>query len=676
MGFLSPWFLGGLLAAGLPIYVHLLRQHKSEPLKFASTMFLEKRTQSSVKHRRLKYLALLAMRLAIILLLALMFANPFINRSGAAASQGRRHVVVAVDNSFSMRTADRFEQAKRQAMDTIARMGAGDRGQVFGFASSVQILTQPVEDKEELRRAVAAMQPGDGRSAYGEIARTLRAMGQADGLPVDAHIFTDVQRTAMPTPFAELAVPPSMKLTVHSVANKREPNFFVESVNVPRSVFQPKKVRLQTVVAGAGTEAAETPVELVLNGKTLETKKVTIPANGRTTIEFFLPDAAYGLNRGEIRIPSRDKLAADDRFPFAIERKEASRILFVYDGRSTRSTTYYTAAIESVPDAGFAVEAVAAEQAANVSPDKYAAVVLSDTGSLPSSLEDAITNYVKRGGGVLIALGASTAGKGKVPVSGESISESRYASREGERFLTAGEVDQGHPAIARAGNLQDVRFYQTVRFDPGKARILAKLADGSPLVAERRLGEGRVLIFASTFDNVANDLPLHASFIPFMEQSAQFLSGSESAPAQYVVDSFVELRAARDSGAGVDVLDPEGKRAISLKDAATAQAYRLTREGFYELRRANGRNELIAVHADRRESDLDIVPAETLALWQGTGTTGGGATGPADTAQKPFSLWWYFALILLGVAVAESFFASRYLSSEQELPAVRQKAAA
>lgn len=677
MGFLSPWFLGGLLAAGLPIYVHLLRQHRSEPLKFASTMFLEKRTQSSVKHRRLKYLALLAMRLAIILLLALMFANPFINRSGAAAASGRKQVVVAVDNSFSMRTADRFERAKQQALEVISGMGAGDRGQVLGFASSVQIVTQPVDDKEELRRAVVAMQPGDGRSAYGEIARTLRAMGQADGLPVEAHIFTDIQRTAMPTPFAELAVPPSMKLVVHPVADKRESNFYVESVNAPRSVFQPKKVRVQAVVAGAGTEAVELPVELALNGKTLETKKVTVPANGRTTVEFFLPDAAYGMNRGEIRIPSRDKLAADDRFPFSIERKESSRILFVHDNRSARSATYYAAAIESVPDAGFAVDAVSTEQAANVSPDKYAAVVLSDAGSLPSSLENSISAYVKRGGGVLVALGAGSASRGKVPVSGESIAESRYASREGERFLTAAEVDPAHPAIARAGALENVRFYQTVRFDPGKSRVLAKLADGSPLLVERRLGEGKVLIFASTLDNVANDLPLHASFIPFMEQSAQYLSGTESAPARYVVDSFVELRAARDSGTGVDVLDPDGKRALSLKEAATAQAYRLTREGFYELRRANGRNELIAVHADRRESDLDVVPAETLALWQGTGTTGGGpASGATDAGPKPYSLWWYFALILLGVAVLESFFASRYLSTEQEPLAIPRKMAA
>jgi hypothetical protein len=675
MGFLSPWFLGGLLAAGLPLYVHLLRQHRSEPIKFSSLMFIERRTQSSVKHRRLKYLALLALRLAIILLLALMFANPFIKRSVTAAGGGRKHLVIAVDNSFSMRTGDRFERARQEALDVLSGLRPGDRGQVFSFASSVQIVTQPTSDREELRRAIVGLQPGDGRSAYGEIARTLRAMGQPDGLPVEAHVVTDVQRTSMPTPFAELAVPSNMRLAVHPVTERREPNWYVESVNAPRSVFQPKKVRVQAVIAGAGTDAADSPVELVLNGKVLETKKISIPANGRTTVEFFLPDAAYGLNRGEIRIPGRDSLPHDDRFPFALERKEAAKILFVYDSRSARSATYYKAAIEAVPDAGYTVDAVTAEQAANISPDKYATVVLSDTGSVPKSLEDALAAYVKNGGGILIALGPSSAAARRVPVSGDAISESRYASREGERFLVPGEVDNTHPAVGRTGGFEGVRFYQTVRLEPGKARTIAKLADGSPLLLERRLGEGRVLVFGSTLDNLSNDLPLHASFIPFVEQSAHYLSGVESGQSQYAVDSFVELRAARDSGTAVDVLDPDGKRALSLKEAGTAQAFRLPREGFYELRRANGRHELIAVHADRRESDLDIIPRETLALWQGTGTTvpGGGAVG--DEAPKPYSLWWYFALALLVASLAESLFASRYLSAEQQPVVIQKKAA-
>ncbi len=667
MGFLSPWFLGGLLAAGLPVYIHLLRQHRSEPVKFSSVMFIERRTQSSVKHRRLKYLALLAMRLAIILLLALMFANPFVQRAVGSAGGGRKFVAIAVDNSFSMRAGDRLERAKQEALSAVGAMGATDRGQVMTFASNVQFLTQPTSDKAELQRAIQGIQPGDGRSAYGEVSRTLRSLNQPDGLPVEAHVISDMQMTSMPTPFAELAIPPSTKLTLHAVADKREPNWFVESVNAPRSIFQPKKVRVQTVVGGTGTPAGELPVELVINGKVLETKKATLGESGRATLEFYLPEAAYGQNRGEIRIPSKDALAADDRFPFAVDRKEATRILIVHDGRANRGATYAGAAIESVPDAGYTVESLTSDQAANIAPEKFSTVILSDVGNMPSSLETSLNDYVKKGGGVFVALGSTSIARGKVPVTGETIRDARYASREGERFLTSGEVDKTHPAIARAGALDEVRFYQLANVNADKsARVIAKTNDGSPLLYERKVGEGKVLVFTSTLDNVANDLPLHASFVPLMEQSAHYLSGFDPAPADYAVDSFAELRSARDAGSAVDVLDPDGKRAISLQEAGKAQSVRLNREGFWELRRANGRNELIAVHADRRESDLEVVPKETLALWQGTGSGDGSGSGTSEQTTKPYSLWWYFALVLFAVSIAESIFASRYLAAERE----------
>ncbi|MDZ4801962.1 MAG: VWA domain-containing protein, partial [Bryobacteraceae bacterium] len=579
----------------------------------------------------------------------------------------RKFVAIAVDNSFSMRTGDRLAQAKQAALSALSGMGATDRGQIMTFSSSVQFLTQPTSDKAELQRAIQGIQPGDGRSAYGEVSRTLRSMNQPDGLPVEAHVISDMQLTSMPTPFAELAIPPSTKLQLHAVADKREPNWFVESVNAPRSIFQPKKVRIQAVVGGAGTPPGELPVELAINGKVLETKKVTLTESGRATLEFFLPEAAYGLNRGEIRIPAKDSLAADDRFPFSIERKESSRILIVHDSRSSRAATYAAAAIESVPDAGYTVESLTSDQASNVAPSKFSSVILSDVGTLPASLESALNEYVKQGGGVFVALGSSTIARGKVPLTGETIRDARYASREGERFLTAGQVDKTHPAAARAGTLDEVRFYQISNVTTDKsARIIAKLSDGTPLMYERKIGEGKVLVLTSTLDNVANDLPLHASFVPLMEQSAHYLSGFDPVPADYSVDSFAELRSARDAGSAVDVLDPDGKRAVSLKESAAAQSIRLSREGFWELRRANGRNELIAVHADRRESDLEVIPKETLALWQGTGSRDGTGGGTSDQTTKPYSLWWYFALALFAVSIAESIFASRYLAAERE----------
>ena len=83
MGFLAPWFLGGLAALSVPVFVHLLRKHISIPRPVSSLMFFERGTQSSTRHRRLRYLLLFALRSALVLLIVLAFANPRITLASA-----------------------------------------------------------------------------------------------------------------------------------------------------------------------------------------------------------------------------------------------------------------------------------------------------------------------------------------------------------------------------------------------------------------------------------------------------------------------------------------------------------------------------------------------------------------------------------------------------------------
>ena len=139
------------------------------------------------------------------------------------------------------------------------------------------------------------------------------------------------------------------------------------------------------------------------------------------------------------------------------------------------------------------------------------------------------------------------------------------------------------------------------------------------MLLEKKIGEGRVLLFASGLDNLTNDFPLHPVFVPFVEQTARYLSGTEQRSGSRVVDSFLELRTAKEQAVGVEVVDPDGHRPLSLKEATSAQSYQLTRAGFYELRLANGRQDVIGVNPDRRESDLDVIPDDVLALWRGNG---------------------------------------------------------
>src|SRR5579872_611657 len=664
MGFLAPWFLAGLAAVGLPIWIHLLKRHRTDPRFFPSLMLFEKRETSSVKHRRLDYIVLFILRTLMIILLALLFANPFICRS-ASATRGDHFTLVAVDNSFSMRAGNRLQQARDEAQSVLNGIKPGGQLQVVALGSQVQTLTQVTKDVSEARAAVNSIQPTDGRSSYGELARYARTLSESVKQPIELHVISDLQKSAMPPGFADLRLDPGTTLVPHQIGNAA-PNWTVENVVAPRRVYDPKKVRLQAIVAGFGAPAAKRTVSLLLNGKSLQTKTVDVPENGRAQVEFLGLDAPYGFSRGEVRIDSADTLAADDHFLFAVERTDPRKVLFVDDGRKPLSQVYFRAALDASPDAAFSMESNRPEQAASQQLSNYALVILSDLGSIPANLEDALKRYVSGGGSVLIALGPSSAALPRVPVLDEPIQTSSYAGREGERFFTVSEIDMGHPVMRSVERFEGVKFYQAIKVNPSKSKVLARLNDGTPLVLERQIGEGKVLVFASTFDKLANDLPIHAAWVPFVQQSAYYLGGGGAEqPVNLPVDSYVELRTGDTKGAAAEVLGPDGKRLLSLEEAANSKNFALRSEGFFELKTASGRHSLIAANADRRESDLAVIPKETMDLWKATGESDETASGASTTAdqsdRKPWGLWPILLLLLLLVALAESLVANGYL---------------
>ena len=78
----------------------------------------------------------------------------------------------------------------------------------------------------------------------------------------------------------------------------------------------------------------------------------------------------------------------------------------------------------------------------------------------------------------------------------------------------------------------------------------------------------------------------------------------------------------------------------------------------------------MGVNPDPRESDLEIIPADVLSLWKGNTTSpaqqASAAGGESQELKQSDSLWWYAMLLVLAAAIAESLFASRYLSTLTE----------
>src|ERR1700733_9155022 len=280
MGLLAPWFLAALAGLALPFYLHLLKKQTTKPKAVSSLMFYESRTQSSTRHRRLRYYALLSLRLLVLLALILAFAKPFINRNTATLSSNRL-VLLVVDNSFSMRAGTRLADAKEAAMSALSGKGAA-RGQVATFGSQMRLMTQPIEDQSALRAAVQSIQPGDGHGNFGELARAVRSMAEAVHAPIEVHLFSDMQRSDLAATFSDMALPANVTLVAYAIVTKAQPNWTVESVDAPGQVWgrDAKPVHAQAVIAGYGTPAARRTVSLAVNDKIIATKPVDVPANG------------------------------------------------------------------------------------------------------------------------------------------------------------------------------------------------------------------------------------------------------------------------------------------------------------------------------------------------------------------------------------------------------------
>jgi hypothetical protein len=384
----------------------------------------------------------------------------------------------------------------------------------------------------------------------------------------------------------------------------------------------------------------------------------------------------YGFNRCEVRVEGGDGLPADDAGVFVVRRSDPQHVLFVHAGGDARSAVYFGAALTAAAKASFVVQSVAQEQATDFDPSRFAFVVLSDSVALPAIFEHTLGQYVARGGNVFIALGTNAAHRARLPVWDGNVTEAHDYARDGG--ATVGQVDFTHPALLDSrpgrdnGGWAEAKIFYASVVDPRGARVAARLSDGTPLVVEKQIGQGHVLLLASGLENLTNDLPLHPVFVAFVDRVARYLSGTERLSGSRLVDSYVQLRSttapASEQG-DVEVVGPDGRRMLSLSEARAAQTVRLDRAGFYQIRLANGRDMLVGVNPDRRESNLQPIAEDVQRLWSGSAGSAASEPEAASSRQekyRPVSLWWYVMLLALITALAETAFASRYMGTQRE----------
>jgi hypothetical protein len=696
--FVAPAMLWGALAAAGPVLIHLILRTKPQPVPLPTIQFVLKTHQQTQARQKLKHLLLLMMRILAILLLVAVLAQPSIETTAApTAARPPVEAVFCMDDSASMdyrsQGRSRFEQARERAARLLR-----DRGR-FPSGSRVALLTGSASggaprltlDINYVRQQVEQLEVGQhDRSVAGMLERAYALLAEGTLQTREIYLFGDLTRQSwrdLPTgAFADRRLVQVFCVDAGDASNS---NFALLDPGLPDgSVPAGAPIRIRFGVQ-AGQASGQRQVEAVVDGKVRWRQgQIDIPHLATVQQTAELTGLEPGLHQGELRLQPDDPLEIDNTRYFTIHVGSPPKVAIVGPPQSEAlAAVSAMLAPDSLPieRRRIALTPMAPVRLDGLeNPASYAAILLVDVPSLTQHTFGRIEAYVARGG--LLVL-----------IPGPEIDPAGY--REGRGVLAAipagvviptkathvAPLDKPHALLARFQDgsglsLSEPAIYRYMRYGDllGGAQVLARLEDGSPAIAVRRIGRGDSLALAFSPVREWGEWAIDAGPLLVLLNTAITGSPARTSPVgNFRIAQTARLAApqprnptrSRDHRV-VTIWLPGHRQSVSaVVDPNTSTVKAITdRCGHYRVSSEESDESAgpaYSVNTPADESQLDrlsssqiearfpagqarvVKDVDELKL---TGSSGGGT----------WSLTGWLALALLGLLLAEGFFSNRF----------------
>jgi len=663
MSFIHPYFLLALAGVAVPLVIHLLIRDRIQHVAFSTLRFFVKGAKYLTRRKKFQELLLILMRVAIVALLALVFARPFLKSDGPAGPppESVAQVIVA-DVSGSMRRAGLPAALKAEAQAAVDSLrGGADAAALIAFADAPQVIVPFGSSLAETREAAAALEPG---WAGTNIAEALRKANEILRGVRAAHkrivLISDLQREGWRYFKGDWKLAGDIDLVVRAVkpADAGSPLAIVEA-HVPQSLVLDRQPCFIAVrVANYSNEpCANIPVTLSLGGAKADAQPISIRANSMVAVRFRHVFDTPGDNVGTVTVGGSDSA-------FYFNARTIPRIpVLLVNGRPSSNPQadaafFLEKALAPSAESPFAVKTVAVGKVTPADVAESMVTILANVAEVPAGVADALAALLARGGGLFFLPGDQVKPDGfnaqfgrLAPCKLRQVLTARPASGETAESLTR--VDFEHPVFEvfvhpHHGDLSRpkfARYWETT--DTQLSRVLARFGDGRPAILERQIGQGVAMAMVSPVDGEWNDFAYQSVFLPYLHQTVRYLAVRTEKPTGYA--SGAQLPVPED---GL-LKDPGGKTHPIAEAVATEP-------GFYRVLNKDGKEEFTyAVNASLAESDPAAVAADEIAA--AIERSPGEVVGPldADTTatetheKKDGGLWWYMLCGLLGLTLAE-----------------------
>jgi hypothetical protein len=548
MSFLTPLALiAGLLAIPI-ILLYMLRLRRRE-VTVSSTFLWQQILQdreANTPWQKLRRNLLLFLQLLILALLVFALARPYVIVPAVSAGQ----IAVLLDASASMNATDstedtRFDEAKRQALDMVNTMNAGDLMTVIRVADQPEVLSPYTGDALALREAIQSAEPSHA-SADWNAALTLAAAGAAGAADFNVVIISDGGGMLNPTDDSiQLpAIPGDLQYIPVGAASS---NVAISALATRALPGEPPQLFAQ--ITNYGGEDARVIFDLRVDGTLYTAEEYTIPANDSIPLALDeLPETFTTIQAG-VTLPTdatTTDYLADDNTAWAVNTTSGGRRALVM----TEGNLFIEQVLRSLPG----VEAFRGDINRGLPTEPFDLYVFD--GWLPATLPDADMLFINpsRSTG-LFAVGAESTGNAAL---------NPRVRRDDPRMT-----------FVDFGTVNILKFKQVTA---SWADALISVDGGALLLAGEQNSSQIAII---TFDLRDSDLPLQITFPILMSALLDWFTPPSviSAPEGLNVGDTLPI-IVPPGAETVNVLYPDGTtrpvQGVAFTDTATPGLYTVT----------------------------------------------------------------------------------------------------
>jgi hypothetical protein len=596
MTFLNPAVLVGLLAAAIPIVLHLLNLRKLRTVEFSTLTFLKELQKTRIRRIKIRQWLLLLLRTLLVVALVMAFARPTLEGplAGAVGERARTTAVIIIDDSYSMTALDShgelLQQAKQAALDMSDVLNDGDEAYLLRLSNAASYGTEepprPFRSILQLRSAINEIKPSYRTVPLEDALRSVASiLGASTHLNKEVYLISDFQRGIIEPSSAaqEQLFHETVRIFPVRLGARRLHNLGIDTVRIPNTLLEVgKQVIVQATIRNESGEAVRNyVVGLFINGARAAQRTVDIQAGSTAEVEFTILPRSPGWLTGIVELEP-DDLEFDNRRYVALRIPERIRVLLVGTPSDLR---YLRLALETR-----SANNQTALQVREVLPERLSAndmadadvVLFSNPGSLTTTQSDRLNAFVRTGGGLIVFPGSRTQPESFRNSFSDPLNLALLTAieRTGQpvppedvvAHFEIDEVDLRHPlfhgmfeepAQPPRGRTSTQRMLESpvitaagrYTATPGAIAVM-RLSNGAPFLLDQPVENGRVLLYAISATTDWSNFPLKGLFVPLVHRSVSYAGQQGTQLQEYRIGDEVVVRSRSGSGGWI-VRSPE-----------------------------------------------------------------------------------------------------------------------